>query len=143
MKLTYPRFNNFGNRWVVQIAVSHLVKKWKIRPNSEKFGNCKISTEFDSRESLRLTVSGEQSLKIVGTKPFFIRTMELSKFSSLVAQDENSSHYAEIDSALSRCPPVCASELAAACLDYKLFSEYMHRRRRPQQPIRTINRDIR
>ncbi|KAK9885062.1 hypothetical protein WA026_009285 [Henosepilachna vigintioctopunctata] len=120
---------------------------WEIR-------QLEISTEFNLRESLRLTASGEQSLKTVGTESFFIRTMELSKFSSLVAQDDTSSHYAEIDTPLSLCPandeiieipkyngvgqtsshyaeiatplslcpPVCASEIASACLVYSSFA---------------------
>ncbi|KAK9879681.1 hypothetical protein WA026_006742, partial [Henosepilachna vigintioctopunctata] len=60
------------------------------------------STEFNSRESLKPTLSEEHpqhSLKAVDTNPSFIRSMELSKFSSLATcktQDEASSHYAEI-----------------------------------------------
>ncbi|KAK9885064.1 hypothetical protein WA026_009287 [Henosepilachna vigintioctopunctata] len=99
-----------------KFLISQWVKKTKIRPNSGKFRNWEISTERNSRKSLMLTVSRKESFKTLGNKSFFIRTMEVPKFPSLVAQEVTNSHHAVIHTPapLSLCTPVCASDEAAA-----------------------------
>ncbi|KAK9885061.1 hypothetical protein WA026_009284 [Henosepilachna vigintioctopunctata] len=96
------------------VALPLLVHQRMICINSAKLGNWEISIEYNSKEYLRLAVSGKQSHKSLRTKTFFIRTMELSKFSILAAQDETSYHFGEVDTPISLCTPVCGSDVAAA-----------------------------